>query len=243
MCLALVDALTPWSRRLDTLSTGIAASYPYTVHVGAGLAMARLPFPIQSMMRRLDPLLRWLAIDGYGFHDGLFRTAQTVEDQRIPRRLRGYARRAFDQGLGRSLWFVTGTQVPRLAQAVESFDASRQADLWSGIGLACCYTGMADLQMTRSLLQRAWSYRGALAQGAAFAAKARERAGYVPRHSETACRILTGRSVAQAAEVTDRALHDLGNDNGEPAFERWRSRIQEALLAGSVNEHEMQRQL
>jgi hypothetical protein len=241
MCLTLVDGLTPWSHRLDVLSTGVAASYPYTVHVGAGLAMARLPFPIEATLRRLDPVLRWLAVDGYGFYEGLFRTASTVEAQRVPRRIRGYARRAFDQGVGRSLWFVTGGSVPRLAHAIGGFPTSRQADLWGGIGLACCYTGMADAELSRSLLHAAWPYRGSLAQGAAFAAKARARAGYVPCQSQTACRILTGRSVADAAELTDQALRDLGGDDGEPAFERWRRRIQEALLASSVGEPEMQK--
>ena len=42
----------------------------------------------------------------------------------------------FDQGLGRSFWFVNGGNPELIAQTIHSFPDSRQADFWSGIGLA-----------------------------------------------------------------------------------------------------------
>jgi len=64
------------------------------------------------------------------------------------------------------------------------------------------------------------------AQGAAFAAKARQRAGIVVPHTEMACGVWCGMSADEAAAVTDEALHDLRFDGAEPAFEEWRRKVQ-----------------
>jgi len=55
-----------------------------------------------------------------------------------------YARRVFDHGLGRSIWFSQGQCGAHLYH-YRSFPENRRADLWSGIGLACTYAaGVVD---------------------------------------------------------------------------------------------------
>src|SRR4030095_1282866 len=105
MALALLDTLIPGRRdRLARFLAGPGDAHAYIVHVGAGWILARLPLSPESLLARLrDPLLRWLALDGYGFHEGFFRWPRAVERREVPRKLPGYARRVFDQGLGRSL--------------------------------------------------------------------------------------------------------------------------------------------
>lgn len=138
MALALLDALIPGRRnRLARLLTGPGDAHAYIIHVGAGWILARLPLAPERLLARLeDPVLRWLALDGYGFHEGFFRWPRFVERREIPRKLRGYARRGFDQGLGRSLWFVDGADVRLIPRTISSFPDDRQPDLWSGVGLA-----------------------------------------------------------------------------------------------------------
>ncbi len=77
-----------------------------------------------------------------------------------------------------------------------------------------------------TLMIRARANRGQLAQGAAFAAKARERAGIPSTHTDLACRILCGMPAEDAARATDVALVDLPADGVLPAYEVWRQRIQ-----------------
>jgi len=109
MALGLLDRLTPWHRdRIRNFLAGPAAPHTYLVHVGYGWALARLKRSVEKHLAGLDPLLGWLALDGYGFHEGYFHGRETVERQAVPVRLKGYYRRGFDQGLGRSLWFVKG---------------------------------------------------------------------------------------------------------------------------------------
>lgn len=224
--LALLDLLAPWRRgRLQAFLAGPAADHVYLVHVGAGWLLARTPVRVSALLRRLDPVLCWLALDGYGFHQGFFRWPAAVERQQVPGRLRGYARRAFDQGLGRSLWFVDGAEVERLPRTIAAFPYTRQADLWSGVGLACAYAGGRDLGAMAELRRRAGGYAPELAQGAAFAAKARQRAGNLAPHTEAACEVLCGMGAGEAAAVTDVASRDFPPDSQVPAFEVWRQRI------------------
>src|SRR5262249_28067850 len=133
---------------------------------------------------------------------------------------------AFDQGLGRSLWFVEGADVTKIPETVRTFDSARWADLWSGIGLAAAYVGGAEADALGAMRAAAGPYEPALAQGAAFAAKARQRAGTPAAHTDLACQILCGLSANEAADVTDDALEDLSEAGPLPAYEVWRRRVQ-----------------
>jgi hypothetical protein len=232
MALRLLDVLTPWrGDRWQTFVRGVGAPHLYMAYVGAGWVLARLRQRVESPPAQADLLLRWLIVDGYGFHDGFFHWPLTIRGQQVPPRLTGYARRAFDQGLGRSLWFVEGADVPHVVGAVAAFPAARHADLWSGIGLACAYAGGACEKSLRDLRSWGGDHASHLAQGAAFAAKARQRAGNPADHTDMACQVFAGLSAERAAAVTDLALQDLPGDAAEPAFEVWRKRIREELQA------------
>lgn len=228
MGLALRDWLTPWARtRFDAFVSGAGDAHAYMAHVGAGWVLARVPGSVEKFLARFDPLTRWLLIDGYGFHEGFFRWPRYIAAQPVPARLRGYARRVFDQGLGRCLWFIEGAEVPRIVRTIAAFPAGRIPDLWSGIGLACVYAGeIMDSELSQ-LRESAGGFAPQLAQGAAFAAKARQRAGNLSSYQDAACAILCGMTAREAAQVTDDALAGLPADGAEPAYETWRRRIQQ----------------
>lgn len=226
MALALLDQLTPWRRhRLAAFLAGPAAPHIYMAHVGAGWAYARVSWNIERPLARLDPLLRWLAVDGYGFHQGYFSWQRYIEGRQIPGRMSGYALRAFDQGLGRSMWFVDGADVERIPRTIAAFAPNRHADLWSGVGLACAYAGGVDRAALIALREAAGPYRAHMAQGVAFAAQTRLRAGTPAAHTPLACEVFCGCAIEQAAAVTDVMLQDLPADGAVPSYEVWRQRI------------------
>jgi hypothetical protein len=230
MSLTLLDHCMPWKQaRRPGFAAGPGEPHTYMMHVGAGWAFARLPWIRPRMERALagmDALLRWLALDGYGFHEGYFHWRASISEQRVPSGLSAYGARAFDQGLGRSLWFVRGADPDRISETITSFPAPRRADLWSGVGLACAYAGGASNAAIARLAEAGRRYRAELAQGAAFAAKARLRAGIAADHTEAACRILCDMPAREAAAITDDALKNPPVDGEQPAFEIWRRRIQ-----------------
>lgn len=238
MALALLDTLIPGRRdRLSRFLAGPGDAHAYIINVGAGWILARLPLSPERLLARLEnPLERWLALDGYGFHEGFFHWPRSVERREVPRKLHGYARRGFDQGLGRSLWFVDGADVRLIPSTIAAFSGDRQRDLWSGVGLACAYAGGRGETDLEAMRQAAGPHAPFLAQGVAFAAKARERAGNPAAPTELACRTICGASAARVADVTDEASHDLPADRpGEPAFEVWRRRIQETFAERSMS--------
>jgi hypothetical protein len=196
------------------------------LHVGVGWVWARLPLGIDRARRRLDPLLGWLAFDGWGFHEGFFHWPNYIDGQPPPARLVGYSRRVFDQGLGRSFWFVNGGNPELIERTLNVFSAGRQSDLWSGIGLAATYAGVATESVLRALVEGAGPHRHALAQGAAFAAKARQRAANLTGYTENAARALCGLSATGAARLCDSTLENLPAEDAQPAYEVWRQRIQ-----------------
>lgn len=242
MGLALLDTLTPWRpERVTPFLNGPGDAHAYMVHVGLGWVWARFPLGFRRFLRRLDPLLSWLAFDGWGFHEGFFHWPKYAGGQPSPRRLAGYERRAFDQGLGRSWWFVNGGNPELIAGTIAGLPEERRPDMWSGVGLAATYAGVADETALRALRRLAGASWPQLAQGVAFAAKARQRAGNSTDYTERAAQTLCGWSACEAARLCDLTLENLPAYGSQPAFESWRQRVQASMAASRSSETEQTR--
>jgi hypothetical protein len=228
MGLSLLDRLSLIGRgtRIPRFLAAPGNAHSYMIHVGVGWTLARIPWGTHRTLSRLDPLLRWLAVDGYGFHEGFFHFDRYAGGRKKPRISSGYWQRAFDQGFGRSLWFVMGTQAKKIAEAIDAFDRSRCGDLWSGVGLAATYAGGGDEDNLCSLCDAAAAYMPDVAQGAAFAVKARQRAGNPTARMRQASEILCGMTASEATAIVDAAAENLPDDGAIPAYEVWRRRIQ-----------------
>lgn len=234
MGFALLDGLLPGSRRTDAFLRGPGDPHIYMAYIGIGWAMARLPRPLWPDTHRLDPVLRWLVYEGYGFHQAYFHTEEhvhrRVRDHRVAKRTGdgAYALRAVDQGMGRALWFVAGTDVERVTGLVKTFSEERRPDLYSGVGLAATYAGGADEDELHRLRDGSGDQRWSLAQGSAFAAEARVRAGLVVPHTELGVSVLCGMDAEKAARIS-RDLSPQGRgpdtDPDRPWYEVWRTAL------------------
>jgi hypothetical protein len=237
MGLALLDCFTPWRpSRLNAFLHGPGQAHTYMVHVGVGWVWARMPLGRNWTNARLDRTIRWLAFDGWGFHEGFFHWPKYICGGEPPKRLKGYERRAFDQGLGRSFWFVNGGNSQLIQKIFADFAPARQGDLWSGLGLAATYAGLADEEVLMAIRRGAGDYWPCLAQGAVFAAKARERAGNLTEYTDLATSVLCGMAAREASRRSDTTLENLPADAAEPAYEIWRQRIQGSFHSGEDRE-------
>jgi enediyne biosynthesis protein E3 len=233
MGLALLDIVTPWPRRsFIAFVAGAAEPYTYLAYVGAGWALARTSWRLAGRLGRLDPLLRWLMFDGFGFHAGYFLPRRVFDQHWRPGLPQGYAAQAFDQGLGRALWFAMGASGEKVRAAVETFAPERRPDLWSGIGLAAAYAGGASTEELTALVQAAGGSRLDLGQGAAFAAAAHLRAGVLPDHTEAACQVLCGADGHTASALTAEVRPDPEADPAGQHYEAWRGAIRAGIAAG-----------
>ena len=237
MGLGVCDAM-PWTRAdgLRLFLEDAGDRHAYLLHVGAGWAMARLPWRRKAIFRALDPLLAWLAIDGWGFHDVYFSPARLGGGSagRRPGRTRAY-----DQGAGRALWFVAGGDMDAALRLVSNQNGDRRADLLSGLALAMAYTGIAapdDLRALKHYAETAMpDGAAAIAQGAAFAVEARARAGNPLAGCDRACAALSGQTpgaalaIVRAHRPARSDIEKLEAETGRAAYAVWRHRVQAAF--------------
>ena len=184
-----------------------------------------MPGSPERATRKSSSLDAWLAVDGYGFHEGFFHHPRYLGSSRRPRHLSGYGKRVFDQGLGRSFWFVFGSDAERIAAAISNLDPTRHPDLWAGVGLACVYAGGCERENVERLADLSGPFRNELAQGASFGAKARYRGGNLNDHAEMASEIICRTTATEAALLTDEVLAKINQTEGGKSYEAWRQGI------------------
>ncbi|GAB3432896.1 DUF1702 family protein [Flindersiella endophytica] len=234
MGLTGMDCWLPGKSRFREFLAGPGDAHIYMAHIGAGEALALMRRRPEPFLARLDdPVERWLVMDGYGFHLGFFHRARYVDRQAVPRQLSSYARRVFDQGVGRSIWFTSGADVDRVAADIAAFAPDRHRDLWLGIGTGSSYAGGVDRRELERLREASGRHQAWLATGAAFAAKGRNRAGNPAPNTELACQLLCDTSSLGATEMVDEALASLPERYEQPGCELVQDRMVEAFSASS----------
>lgn len=239
MAYTILDTIR--GNRTRELLSGAGEKHLLLAYIGIGFAMARLPRPLwrkvlPDLTSRYHPMMSWLAVDGYGFDRAYFDTERWVDRQEIPAAYpwQGspeYFPRAVDQGIGRALWFISGADPDKVNAAVRRFAPGRQADLWSGVGLASTFAGGCPPEGMAELRKSADEHWAELALGAVFAVKARTHAGFVPEHTVLANEQLTDLSIEGASALSDRT--EVGPDGSGPLpqYEIWRRRIRAHFTA------------
>ncbi|MEJ3747492.1 DUF1702 family protein [Actinomycetes bacterium KLBMP 9797] len=246
MAWVILDAMRAGrTNRARALLLGPGQPHIFLTYIGIGFALARLPRGLWKKVvpdltgSPYHPTMSWLAVDGYGFDLAYFHPRRWVDEQRVPKPYPWqdapeYFPRAVDQGIGRALWFMHGADVDSVGAAVARFPGHRQADLWSGVGLAATFAGGAtdaDLTRLRAGAGDRWTE---LALGAVFAAKARSYAGFVPAHTEAATAALGAGTVAEAVALADGTEDAAVSGARQPAYELWRQRIRAELAAAKA---------
>jgi hypothetical protein len=226
---AVIDALPFRRPLLPTCIAAFRSDFTYLAHVGAGWSLARVPWRRRSVLATLDPIHRWLAFDGLGFHDAYFYHRRVLAGWRRERK--GYAAHAYDQGVGRALWFVAGGSAASATGMISVFTTARRSDLWSGLGLAMAYAGPVSSGEIVETFQAAGANGAGFAQGVAFACEARVLARHVPTHTDLTARAVWGVGAEHLSGLVREARGRLAEQDDElPRYEIWRRSVADAFL-------------
>ena len=220
---ALVDSLPFRRPMLPRYLAEFRAQYPMLVHAGVGLTMSKLPWREQGILAELDPLYRWFAYDGRGYHNMYFAPDKTLASPTSG--LKGYAARAYDQGAGRGIWFISGASVDKAAKTIAAMASERQADLWSGVGFAICYAGPAGSREFMAAKALAGDHGAALATGVALACAARVQDQSILPETEAAITDLWDMSPEALAEQVEAARASLSSLTADNGYALWRDKI------------------
>lgn len=219
----ILDRLVPgrgW--RLPLLLSGPGYRYRHLIHVGVGWGMSRLHqlhYPITTW--GLDPLLRWLALDGIGFHD-LFFAPRTHRQEALDAPIRNSRAHVVRQGMGRALWFVHGADPAAIAAAIGGCSPTQKNALWRGVGLAAGYAGGSQAR-PQDLLELAGQYRPSVRQGLRFASAARHAHGHST--SENFSEVV-GRPDECAELATRNAIPLTVRSAGSGNFHLWQASLE-----------------
>lgn len=203
----------------------------YINHVGIGWAFSRLPVRIETQILQFDDLLRWLIIDGYGFHQAYFKTKEYVFDMAPPNELKNpFAKKVFYQGIGRALWFVESTDILRIYNRVQKFPENYHSDLWAGIGLAAGYAGGCNADEYKQLRYFSGSFYEHLYQGVCFGVSARVKGKNIIEGTKLAASILCNQTPEELYEISEITRKSIDKHiSSEEKYAQWKEKIRLTL--------------
>jgi hypothetical protein len=178
-------------------------SYSFLMYLGIGEAMAQLKLPPQLCNSIANEPWSAQVMEGYGFFDGYFNWFESLVRQKYPEGLPPNLADAYDQGLGRAIYFVTNCNPAQIRDYISYYPQARRKELWSGAGVPTAYVGGPSDRELKKLLDYAGTYRAEFMQGVILGASAREKQSFIPNHTEAACNIICGSRAPIAVQFSN----------------------------------------
>jgi len=165
--------LSEWNWLIEKYS----AVHTSQIYVGLGWAIAELGIDPTTIVSDLNSASGYRVMDGVGYYHGILRRRAAVERQLIPDIVSISLLPAYDQGLGRSLWYNAGGEIERVLQKIGLFPKDRTPAFWRGLGVAITYVGGTSDKGIEAIRGASKSNLAHLKYGALMALLSRKKAG------------------------------------------------------------------
>lgn len=185
--------------------------------LGLGHAFSNMKLAPDITPELSESYVGWLAMDAYGMHEGYFRWFDSIQKMREPVELPAIAREAFDQGLGRAIYFISGGHAQTIVDLVNRFPLARRFSLWRGIGLMTGFWGIDDEAQIKRLLKLSGVGRPHFQQGITWAVSMRYDMNEVEDFTKAAAETGCGASVLEIASLAQELMQKVP---GHPAESR-----------------------
>ncbi len=189
--LYITKTLNDWEEFREACRT----EHSFHIDIGLGWAFAKMGMYPEDFLRSANPVVKRMVLDGIGYYYALFKGRSTIKSKDVPGEIKEDDINGFDQGLGRRLWYMVKGSVNDLAPLLQSFDGSRHADLWQGVGIACAYVGGNKEQALEDLLNAARDYKKQLCIGITLAAISRIASASINEDVKLAYRIVCNKAI------------------------------------------------
>ena len=204
MALALKDFSDAITMKRWNALLGISQNYTGNIHIGFGWAIAEAKPKDLSFINAIQAMNQFRVWDGCGYYDGIFRQRNTIKNQTRQGYITEINFKAYDEGIGRSLWYSCKGNVAKVAEIIKGFSSSRQPDLWRGIGIACSFVGGCEEIILKTLSTQAEKHFVQLSIGSAMVAKTRIHANCITKDSELACNVWCNLSAEKASQIINK---------------------------------------
>jgi len=202
MNLALIDLkrdgkLTLWFHLLNE----IGAKHAIQTHVGLGWAFAQEQLNPVTYLNELEEMLRYRVLDGYGYYEGIFRRRKSIVNQQAIETEDTNVSAAYNQGLGRSIWYISKGDIDVAKSMLDKFPANRLNDLWRGLGIAITYVGGCSQDYLQVIFEKGSTFQIDLATGAAMTLISREEANSITTDAILTCKVLCNKNADQILTI------------------------------------------
>lgn len=191
------DSIVKWKQFLDA-----SKKYSCQIYIGMGWAVAQQKKSELSFLDQLSRNMQFRLWDGCGYYDGIFRQRQSIKGQKRSENIQPKDFQAYDEGLGRSIWYICKGDETKVKEMIATFDIERHTDLWRGVSIACCFVGGFSENKLRALIVSSGAYKTQLGIGAAMVAKSRIEANCATDDIELANKVFNRLSAEEAMTIT-----------------------------------------
>jgi hypothetical protein len=228
MCLALSDLKADNRLRRWLEFAQQSALHSTQIHVGLGWALAQLQMDPLLFMTALHPMMRYRVADGYGYYEGTFRKRKSVLSQQKPEWGDATAIGAYNQGLGRSMWYLHNGNIREAKKLVDKFPVERQGDLWRGLGIAITYAGGNNKEDLSEILALSGNYKIQLAIGSVMALVSRSVAKFISEDAFLASNVWSNKNADELLSLCEPDFSS-GTFNDESAYASWIESIEGSI--------------
>lgn len=194
-------------------------------YVGLGWALAENAILPSSIFEKIQPFRYGRVLDGYGYYHGLLRRRIFVKGAKQPENISEIELQAFDQGIGRAIWYTSKGDLSLLEKMLSAFNESRIPAIWRGIGVAALYVGELNETLSKSLLGLAKENKASFLTGAALAAMGKSLNQSISNTDKLSFKTL-GMSAKEFSNLTLQAERKFTSSSSKKAYFEWLREIE-----------------
>ena len=231
MCIALDDyekynELKEWLSFLN--EKGL--SHATQIHVGLGWALAQKEINPEPLLEKFDPMMRYRILDGYGYYEGIFRRRKSILNQQKHYYTDKTTSCAYDQGLGRSIWYLNNGDFTAFKNMIQKFPAERHSDFWRGLGIAITYVGGCDKNYLQEIFAAAENFQPQLATGAMMALVSRKFSCFIYTDTSISCEVFCRKTSDIIILLNDSIRFELDRKASD-LYAEWIDRMEQYFSA------------